>query len=142
MEKHKGLTEQVLEVEANLDRWLAARALAAMSVLGGGELAEQDWQVQECVNIMNQVFDLRFFKDRLEARVLQNARHAQAAGLRAVLLSAAEARDRLVQELERGRELAAGGQSALRQMKAIMGLYAQNRSSSQLHSSSSNVGGH
>ena len=113
-----------------------------MSVLDGSELAEQDWQVQECVNIMNQVFDLRFFKDRLEARVLQNARQAQAAVLRAALLRAAEARDQLAQELERGSELAARGQGALRQMKAIVGLYAQNRSSSQLYSSSSNAGGH
>lgn len=40
MEKHKVLTDQMLEVETNLDRWQSAKNLASMSVLEGSELDE------------------------------------------------------------------------------------------------------
>lgn len=41
MEKHKILTEQMLEVETNLDRWqIAKNGLASMSVLDGTDLDE------------------------------------------------------------------------------------------------------
>ena len=43
MEKHKNLTDQMLEVETNLDRWQSAKLLAVMNVLDGNELDEQDW---------------------------------------------------------------------------------------------------
>jgi hypothetical protein len=42
----------MIEVETNLDRWFSAKTGAFMCVIEGVEIDEQEWQVQEFINVM------------------------------------------------------------------------------------------
>ena len=66
IEKHKILQDQMQEVETNIDRWTSQHnTLPSFAVIDGLELDQQDWQVQELVNLLNQVTSLRYFKEKL-----------------------------------------------------------------------------
>lgn len=57
-----------MEVETNLDRWYGTRS-GYMCILEEVDLDEQEFQVQEFVNVLTQIAHLRYFKDKFEINV-------------------------------------------------------------------------
>lgn len=65
------------EVETNLDRWFSAKTASSMIVQEGIDIEEQEWQVQEFINVMTQVAHLKFFSDKLQMNCQRNHRLIQ-----------------------------------------------------------------
>ncbi|CDW80328.1 UNKNOWN [Stylonychia lemnae] len=73
-EKSKILLEQIGEIETNIDRWLDQQKVGDMIVIQGNELDEQEWQVQEYINILSQVSNLKYIFQKLEMNIQKSQR--------------------------------------------------------------------
>eukprot|EP00347_Sterkiella_histriomuscorum_P020841 403336261 len=74
IEKHKILFDQMLEIEQNLERWAETQNVASMSIIEDQDLNEQDWLVQEFINVLTQIFNLKYFHMKLEESINHNQR--------------------------------------------------------------------
>jgi uncharacterized membrane protein YciS (DUF1049 family) len=71
-----------------------------MSILDGNDLDEQEWQVQEFINILAQISNLRFFHLRLHSNVMRNWRQVKRHELQYSLENAATLDKQLALNLE------------------------------------------